>query len=109
LLSVPSAWPRFLAGDVAGYIDAIVAGVRAAPSSADVTVLAQASMAPAAERLQDLSVVLSSPGPGVQRIIESMRASTPVSSSPTHGQQHRNQRPHRTRLPPAAVGCCLRG
>jgi len=51
---------------------------RAAPRTADVTVLAQASMAGAAERLQDLGIVLSSPGPGVQRIIERLHESTPV-------------------------------
>ena len=74
-LLVPSAWSHFLAGDGSAYIDAIVACVRAAPPAADVIVLAQASMAPAAARLQDLGiVVLSSPQTGVQRIIERLSA-----------------------------------
>lgn len=70
-LFVPGAWARFLAGDTAGYVGEISASVRAAAADADVVVLAQASMAPAAAALGDLGVeVLSSPLLGVQRAIE---------------------------------------
>jgi hypothetical protein len=60
------AWACFEAGDGAGYLDAIEACVRATAASADVIVLAQASMAGAAQRCADLAVpVLSSPRLGV--------------------------------------------
>lgn len=61
-----AAWALFEAGDLDGYRRAIAAHVRTL--SADVIVLAQASMAPAAELLADLAVpVLTSPRTAVDR------------------------------------------
>lgn len=55
-----SAWVLFLAGDQDGYLRTVAAHVRTL--DADVIVLAQASLAPAAASLTDLGVpVLSSP------------------------------------------------
>ena len=69
-LCVDDAWPHFERGDHDAYIAAIVAAVRAAPRAADVVVLAQASMADAADALGDLGVdVLSSPALGVQAML----------------------------------------
>lgn len=68
-LWVEDAWPRFLRGDQAGYVQAVVHAVRAAAGQADVIVLAQASMAPAVVHLQGLGVeVLASPALGVEAI-----------------------------------------
>lgn len=68
-LLIADAWPHFEAGDIARYADTVAAAIREAASSADVVVLAQASMAPAATLLADLSIeVLSSPAPGVARV-----------------------------------------
>jgi len=65
------AWAHFMRGDLEAYIDAIVALIRSAPIEADVIVLAQASMAPAAQRLGDLGIeVLSSPTLGVESILQ---------------------------------------
>jgi Asp/Glu/hydantoin racemase len=62
------AWALFEAGDQAGYLRAIAAHARTL--DADVIVLAQASMAPAAELLADLPIpVLSSPRTAVDRAI----------------------------------------
>jgi aspartate/glutamate racemase len=70
----PAAWSAFEAGDQAGYLDRIVRHVRDVAASADVVVLAQASMAAAADRLTDLDVpVLSSPRPAVARAVELAR------------------------------------
>jgi len=66
-LLVAGAWPHFLRGDRDAYVATVAAAVRAASARADVVVLAQASMATAAERLGDIGVeVLSSPALGVQ-------------------------------------------
>ena len=66
-LFIPDAWPHFLQGDRAAYVEAVAAAVRAASAEADVVVLAQASMAPAVDLLNDLGVqVLASPVLGVQ-------------------------------------------
>ncbi|MBI9114402.1 hypothetical protein [Sanguibacter suaedae] len=82
-----AAWASFEAGDAAGYADAVAVAVREAagrskdepvdgsgPSTGgplDVVVLAQASMAPAADLLRDLGVpVLSSPRAAVRRAAE---------------------------------------
>jgi len=66
-LLVPGAWPHFMSGDHAAYVSAVADAVRPASGRADVVVLAQASMAPAAGLLEDLGVeVLSSPALGVQ-------------------------------------------
>ncbi|GAA3909344.1 aspartate/glutamate racemase family protein [Actinoplanes auranticolor] len=62
------AWALFEAGDLTGYLRAIAAHVRTL--DADVIVLAQASMAPAADLLADLPVpVLSSPRAAVDEAI----------------------------------------
>jgi len=58
-----AAWPLFERGDLAGFYDHIARHVRAVAADADVVVLAQASMAPAAMLLDDLAIpVLASPG-----------------------------------------------
>jgi Asp/Glu/hydantoin racemase len=70
---VEEAWPHFERGDRGAYIGAVVAAVRAAPRDFDVVVLAQASMADAADALSDLGVeVLSSPRLGVQALLASI-------------------------------------
>lgn len=75
LLLVESAWPHFEAGDLARYIDALAGPIRAAAASADVVLLAQASMAPVADRLADLGIeVLASPRPGVAHALATLRA-----------------------------------
>ena len=68
------AWAAFEAGDQAGYLDRIARHARDLAASTDVIVLAQASMAAAADRLADLDVlVLSSPRPAVTRAVELAR------------------------------------
>ena len=66
-LFIPHAWAHFLRGDRDAYVQAVAAAARAAAARADVVVLAQASMAPAVDLLNDLGVqVLASPALGVQ-------------------------------------------
>jgi hypothetical protein len=75
---VADAWPHFVAGERAAYVDAVARGVRdavLAPArgggGTDAIVLAQASMAPAADALAGLGIeVLASPRLGVQAIVE---------------------------------------
>ncbi|MER6447272.1 aspartate/glutamate racemase family protein [Streptomyces venezuelae] len=64
---VAGAWDLFEAGDTAGYLArvAAVADSIAGADAADVVVLAQASMAGAAELVTGPVVVLSSPAPGL--------------------------------------------
>ncbi|MER7757895.1 arylsulfatase [Kitasatospora sp. NPDC097643] len=62
---VDGAWGRFEAGDQAGYLSAIAAAVEAV-DDADVIVLAQASMAAAANHTTTAIPVLSSPVPGLR-------------------------------------------
>lgn len=70
----PAAWALFERGDRVGYIAAIAREVRQHCGDADTVVLAQASMAPAAEALVDLGVeVLASPVLGVQAIAAHFR------------------------------------
>lgn len=65
-LVVAGAWDRFLAGDLGGYARAVADGLRSHVGDADLVVLAQASMAPAAALCADLGLpILSSPEPGV--------------------------------------------
>lgn len=60
----------FQAGDFAGYVDQVGAHARLLADRADVIVLAQASMAPAADQLTDLPiVVLCSPAIAAERAI----------------------------------------
>ncbi|MFF3492220.1 aspartate/glutamate racemase family protein [Streptomyces sp. NPDC002795] len=61
---VEGAWERFLAGDRDGYL-ALVAEAVDSITDADVVVLAQASLADAAERARTALPVLSSPRPGL--------------------------------------------
>lgn len=69
------AWSRFERGDVSGYLDAVAVAARRAAAAADVVVLAQASMAPAAHRLGACPVpVLSSPRLGVEAAVRAHRA-----------------------------------
>jgi hypothetical protein len=64
------AWERFEAGDHAGYVDRVARHVRGLADNVDV-VLAQASMAPAADLVGDISIpVLSSPRLAVLRAVE---------------------------------------
>lgn len=66
---VPDAWPFFERGDLLGYVAAVARDVRQQCGDADVVVLAQASMAPAAAALGDLNVeVLASPALGVRAV-----------------------------------------
>src|SRR4051812_19252887 len=61
------AWALFERGDIVGYTQAIAEDLRAAASTADVIVLAQASMAAAAPLCEDLSIpILSSPRLGLE-------------------------------------------
>jgi len=70
-LLVEGAWAAFERGDTAGYIAAVANAVRTGRRDADVVVLAQASMAPAAELCGDLGIpVLSSPRIGVETVVQ---------------------------------------
>jgi hypothetical protein len=72
---VADAWPHFQRGDRAAYLNAVVAAVRATTLQADAIVLAQASMADAADALRDLGVeLLSSPLLGVHAAVAQLRA-----------------------------------
>jgi hypothetical protein len=67
---VLTAWELFLAGDLDGYARMIAAHVRGIATDADVVVLAQASMAPAAALLADLGIpVLTSPRTAVADVV----------------------------------------
>ncbi|MEO8155211.1 MAG: Asp/Glu/hydantoin racemase [Rhizobacter sp.] len=69
-LVVEGAWSHFQAGRHGDYIDAIAAAVARAAVRADIIVLAQASMAPAADLLGQRGVIaLTSPRLGVQHAI----------------------------------------
>jgi hypothetical protein len=73
-LLVADAWQHFLDGDEDAYIRTIAEAVTAAVGQADVVVLAQASMAPAARALSGLGPeVLSSPMLGVQAAVARVR------------------------------------
>ncbi|MEU9145597.1 aspartate/glutamate racemase family protein [Streptomyces sp. NPDC048349] len=71
---VDGAWERFEAGDTAGYL-ARVAAVADSVADADVIVLAQASMAGAAELVRTRIPVLSSPAPGLAAGLRQVAAS----------------------------------
>jgi Asp/Glu/hydantoin racemase len=61
------AWTLFEAGDAEGYLDRVAAHARRTADHADVILLAQASMAGAANQLTDLPIpVLTSPSTAVQ-------------------------------------------
>lgn len=70
---VPKAWPMFEAGDRSGYVDTIATCLRQEAADSDVIVLAQASMAEAAARLEDMAIpVLSSPLPGLRKALAAL-------------------------------------
>ncbi|SEF27805.1 Asp/Glu/hydantoin racemase [Variovorax sp. NFACC27] len=79
MLLVEEAWRHFEAGNNALYIETLAFSIRAAAKAADVVVLAQASMAPVADRLADLGIdVLSSPAPGTAHAVSLVRALSPT-------------------------------
>jgi len=74
-LLMAQAWPHFKRGDRTAYVDAVAAAVRDAAPGCHAVVLAQASMAPAADVLRDLGIeVLSSPVLGVRSALARLRA-----------------------------------
>ena len=65
------AWSRLEAGDRQGYLNEIAHKIKESAPEGDVIVLAQASMAGAADLCPEVSVpILSSPGIGLQRAID---------------------------------------
>lgn len=75
VVAVPEAWQHFTQGDVPAYLASIASRARAAAQGKNVVVLAQASMAGAAELLVDLSIpVLSSPRLGVRAAIQQVQS-----------------------------------
>jgi hypothetical protein len=69
------AWPLFEAGDHAGYLREIAGEVERVARPADLVLLAQASMAPAADLLRHLGVpILSSPELGLRAAMAMYRA-----------------------------------
>lgn len=69
---VEGAWARFEAGDLPSY-QALIAEAIELAGDEDVIVLAQASMAPAADLVDVRADVLSSPGPAVERLLAASR------------------------------------
>jgi glutamate racemase len=68
------AWPHFERGDMTAYLDAVGHAIDRGAATADVVVLAQASMAAAAERAAPRRVpVLSSPRLGVEAAVRAYR------------------------------------
>jgi hypothetical protein len=67
---VPLAWDRFEAGDVDGYLALVRAAVEQVSDDATVVVLAQASMAPAADAAGVGVPVLTSPRVGLRAALE---------------------------------------
>ena len=66
---VDGAWERFEGGDPDGYHRLVAEAVDRVADGADVVVLAQASMAPAAARVRARVPVLTSPRPAVEAIL----------------------------------------
>lgn len=73
------AWRRFEAGDLPGYVAAVRSAVEGVVHEVDVVVLAQASMAPAAEGSWPVPV-LSSPAPAVARAVDVLRTAEDAES-----------------------------
>lgn len=63
---VEGAWDRFLAADIDGYLDAVAAWIDGLDPGVDSVVLAQTSMAPAANRIERPRTVYSSARPAVR-------------------------------------------
>lgn len=77
IILLSDAWSILQAGNPEGYATAIADGLRPVAPNADVIVLAQASMAKAADLLKDLPIpVLSSPRLGVEAAITQLRNSS---------------------------------
>jgi hypothetical protein len=72
-LVAASAWPKFERGDLDGYAHEIAAALTPLDGTADVIVLAQASMADAAELSVLETPVLSSPRSGIQAALAAFR------------------------------------
>ncbi len=69
----PRAWPLFEAGDLNAYLAVIEGHVRSLEGAADVIVLAQASMAPVADRrAAGPTPVLASPGPAAAALVRAI-------------------------------------
>ena len=69
-----SAWPKFETGDHDGYVREIAATLRSLDGTADVIVLAQASMAAAADVASLDTPVLSSPRSGIEAALAAFRS-----------------------------------
>ncbi|MFW2334127.1 MAG: arylsulfatase, partial [Ilumatobacter sp.] len=65
------AWAGFAAGYIAGYPALVAAAMAGVGDEADVVVLAQASMAPAAEVVAVETPVLGSPRSAMAAVLES--------------------------------------
>ena len=77
VMLLSDAWSILQAGNPEGYVTAIAEGLRPVAPKADVIVLAQASMAKAADLLKDLPIpVLSSPRLGVEAAVKQLRNSS---------------------------------
>lgn len=110
-LALTTAWPLFEDGDGDGFVAALAAGVRRrlAQEPADVVVLAQASMAPAADLLGDLGVpVLASPRAAVAQALallegpvvrERRPSDLPAAARMLLAQQAGSHYPYRDPLP----------
>ncbi|MFF2751186.1 aspartate/glutamate racemase family protein [Kitasatospora sp. NPDC058048] len=77
---VDGAWDRFESGDRAGYLTAIAAAVEAV-DDADAVVLAQASMADAAQRTATAVPVLSSPALGLRAAAAAAAVARPAAGA----------------------------
>ncbi len=76
---VPAAWTLFEEGDIPAYLAAVADAARSAASSADVVLLAQASMADALDLLADLGVpVLVSPRLAVEGALDGADPSSAI-------------------------------
>lgn len=74
-LLIADAWPKFKAGDKAGYWADIAAALRREARGFDAVVLAQASMAGAAELCCELGIpVLASPRIGAEAVVKAWRS-----------------------------------
>lgn len=67
--TIEGAWDFFASGRYDAYFDCIASHIDSTAADYDLAVLAQASMAPAAERCQTKTPILSSPRLGVQRAL----------------------------------------
>ncbi len=72
----PDAWPLFESNDIDGYLDNIALEIDAIGQDIDVIMIAQASMAPAGERVAQPDRVLSSPAMAVAAAMASLDPAT---------------------------------